>query len=112
MTSISKTIIDGFDFLKGKSIEIICNKSIIRGQLIVVKNKDYYYELILKQNGHKKKVVLFYPFSVKIENNSLHLDYRISTLSKHVSLELLYNLMSDKDSHPYLNKIVHICELT
>ena len=110
MTEISKIVIHGLDFFLNKSIIVRCGDFSTQGVLTSVKNKDYFYELIIKTNRYKKKVILFYPFDIKFKNKVLSFDYRLNTLSKRVPLELLYNLCNGKELHPFMNKIVHICE--
>ena len=96
--------------LIGKCISISWESSKICGSLISFKNNGYFYELLLKNNKTKKKFILFYPFSVKKENGCILFDYRVKVLSKKVPKELLYNLCNGKELHPFMNKIVHICE--
>lgn len=97
--------------LKGKQIEISVNETHTCGVLQSFKSKEYFYELVVKSGRYKKKIVLFYPFSTKVEKGLILFDYRIKKLPLYIPSELVYNLL-DGDNHPFLNKIVQICELT
>ena len=97
--------------LRGKHIEISYNNSIVDGILQGFKSKEYCYELVLKSGRYKKKFVLFYPFSAKVEKGALLFDYRLKSLPACISAELVYN-MFEADAHPFYNTIVKVCELT
>ena len=106
------TIIEnGLENLRGKQIEISYDDFIMRGILQVFKSNEYCYELVLKSGRYKKKFVLFYPFSAKVEKGILYFDYRLKKLPTYISAELVYN-MFEADAHPFYNTIVKVCELT
>lgn len=111
MANIVSVIEKGLEALRGKHIEISYNDSIVNGMLQSFKSKEYFYELVLKSGRYKKKFVLFYPFSTKVEKGSLLFDYRVKKLPSCISSELVYN-MFEGDSHPFFNTIVRVCELT
>lgn len=111
MANIVSVIEEGLEALRGKYIEISYNDSIVNGMLQSFKSKEYFYELVLKSGRYKKKFVLFYPFSAKVEKGSLLFDYRVKKLPSCISSELVYN-MFEGDSHPFFNTIVRVCELT
>ena len=111
MANIVTVIEEGLETLKGKHIVISYNESNVDGILQTFKSKEYFYELVLKSGRYKKKIVLFYPFSAKVEKGSLLFDYRVKKLPSSISSELVYN-MFEGDSHPFFNTIVRVCELT
>lgn len=97
--------------LKGKQIEISYNETQTCGVLKSFVSKEYFYELVIKNGRYKKKFVLFYPFSIKVEKGIVLFDYRIKKLPLYIRSELVYNLL-EGDSHPFFNTIVRVCELT
>ena len=111
MSNIVTVIEDGLRTLKGKQIEISYNDFMVDGVLQAFKSKEYCYELVLKTGRYKKKFVLFYPFSAKVEKGILYFDYRLKSLPTCISSELVYN-MFEADAHPFYNTIVRVCELT
>ena len=111
MSNNVTVIEEGLSNLRGKSIIISYNNSIVNGILQSFKSKEYFYELILKIGRYKKKIILFYPFSTKVEKGSILFDYRVKKLPACISSELVYN-MFEGDSHPFFNTIVRVCELT
>ena len=111
MANIVTVIEEGLEALKGKHIVISYNESKVDGILQTFKSKEYFYELVLKSGRYKKKFILFYPFSAKVEKGSLMFDYRVKKLPSCISSELVYN-MFEGDSHPFFNTIVRVCELT
>lgn len=111
MANIVTVIEDGLKTLKGKHIVISYNDFKVDGIFQSFKSKEYFYELVLKSGRYKKKFVLFYPFSAKVEKGSLLFDYRVKKLPACISSELVYN-MFEGDSHPFFNTIVRVCELT
>ena len=56
-------------------------------------------------------MILFYPFSIKVEKGNLIFDYRLKSLPNYFGTELVYNL-SGGNAHPFYNTIVQVCELT
>ena len=111
MANIVTLIENKLESLQGKNIEISFNETKINGILQSFKSKEYFYELVLKSGRYKKKFILFYPFSTKVEKGSLVFDYRIKKLPACISSELVYNIL-EGDSHPFFNTIVRVCELT
>lgn len=111
MSNIVTVIEEGLKSLKGKHIEIFYDDFTVDGILQSFKSKEYFYELILKSGRYKKKFILFYPFSAKVEKGSLLFDYRVKKLPQSISSELVYNIL-EGDSHPFFNTIVRVCELT
>ena len=111
MANIVSVIEEGLGTLRGKTIIISFNDSNVEGVLQSFKSKEYFYELVLKSGRYKKKFILFYPFSAKVEKGSLLFDYRVKKLPSCISSELVYN-MFEGDSHPFFNTIVRVCELT
>lgn len=111
MANIVSVIEEGLEALRGKNIIISYNESKVEGVLQTYKSNLYFYELVIKSGRYKKKFVLFYPFSVKVEKGSLLLDYRVKKLPTFISSELVYNTF-EGFSHPFFNTIVRVCELT
>lgn len=60
----------------------------------------------MKCGRYKKKIEIYYPFSVSFDKNILSLDYRLSKLNS----ELTYNITRMGDEHPFLDNIVKIHE--
>ena len=111
MATITTIIEKGLSSLKSKRIDISYNDTHTCGILQSFKSKEYFYELVMKCGRYKKKVVLFYPFSAKVEQGIVIFDYRIKKLPLYIPSELVYNLC-EGEVHPFLNTIVQICELT
>lgn len=111
VTEVSKAVCRGLDCLLGKSIDIICDKtSYCKGCLICYKDKEYFYELIIRQGRYKRKHIIFYPICVDCQKECMTLDYRISKIQDEKAQELLYNLIDEGISHPHCNKVIRICE--
>lgn len=112
MVDIVNHIVTGLESLKGKEIEVSSQDSIIRGLFLSYRHKEYFYELILKTGRYKKRITIFYPFSLIIENGILHFDYRLHKLSHRCPIEHVYNVLRQKNNaHPFLNSIVKIYEV-
>ena len=98
--------------MKGKYIEISTNDNIVDGLFVNYRHKEYFYELILKKGRYKKRIVLYYPFSMTTENGVICFDYRLRKLSHRCPVELLYNVLEQcSNAHSFLNNIVKLYEV-
>lgn len=96
-------VVNCLDFYKGKYVEIFTNDFSIQGKITSYSNHEYYFDVFLKDGKTKSKIALYYPFSIKFEKGVLYFDYRLKTLSKCLSSELVYNMSKTKNKHLFLD---------
>jgi hypothetical protein len=81
-------------FLQRHIIFSIDGKIIKEGKLMLFNKKDYYLILYIKNNNQEqKKYEIPYPFSSRMDNNRLVLDYKLESISNK-DVELYYRLAS------------------
>lgn len=108
MTSITKIIESYLESLKGKKIEIENNDTLTNGIFLSFKYKNYFYELLMKIGRCKKKIYLFLPFSVLIDDESLVLEYSVKFVPFKIKKELMYNSCVENN---LFNKTIKIHEV-
>ena len=94
--------------LKGKKIEIENNDTLTNGIFLSFKYKNYFYELLMKIGRCKKKIYLFLPFSVSIDDESLVLEYSVKFVPFKIKKELMYNSCVENN---LFNKTIKIHEV-
>lgn len=111
MTEVGEVVCRSLNSFIGKNIKILNdNEKTIEGVLINFHDKDYFYEIVLKQGRYKRRFIVFYPICSKIVNDVLILDYRINKIRDEKFQELLYNYMDRGGNHPHFNKVIQICK--
>lgn len=108
MTNITKIVESYFESLKGKKIEIENNDTLISGIFLSFKSREYFYELLMKIGRCKKRIYLFLPFSVLIDDKSLTLEYGVKFIPFRIKKELMYNSCVENNS---FNKTIKIHEV-
>lgn len=109
MTKVCEEVCKGLKKLKGNVIEIYYGETLVSGSLLSYRDREYFFELILKDGRYKKKYIILYPVEITYTDTSLTLDYRISSIQDEKAQELLYNLIDEDICHPHCNKVIQIC---
>lgn len=110
MTKVCEAVCKGLRCLLGKQIQFYYGETTINGCLLSFRDREYFFELILKNGRYKKKHIILYPVEVTYTDTSLTLDYRISSIQDEKAQELLYNLIDEDICHPHCNKVIQICK--
>lgn len=98
-------------FLQKDVIFSVDNKIVKEGKLFLFSRKDYYLIFYLKINNQDRKFELPYPFSIKLIDNYIEMDYNFKSIAKEDS-ELYYRLVSLNSSikNKFLNNKIMIFE--
>lgn len=105
MRSITK-IVELFDTILQRDIEIMCDKKVIRkGTFILYTIKDYTITMIIKTPTNNKSYDIFYPFDVLHQNNTIILDY---TLDKLLNKRISTSFKLSPTNNKFLNKKLKI----
>ena len=102
---------DALSNILQKDIVIRCNNKIIRqGTLLLLQPKDFYITFTIKIKNILKKYELPYPFSIKVEDDQLLFDYRVSTLSiNHDAIApKITEIKGESNSNKLLDQVVSI----